>query len=579
MNTLSQIGKQISELFASMTPSARIMAALLVGVIVVSFGWILVLDQRSGKSYILGVLSPEEIRRAEQAFGSSMLGDYEIVGGTRIQVPSAERAAYLKALSDSGAVPAQWGDEIKKSLDSGIFDPPSLIARRQDVAKEQEFAMLLRRLPQVEFAAVECDELQRGFAREIEKVCNIQVHQYGNRPIDTNVLKHIAESATTYFAGLKKENVAVFDLGTSNIYRASNDPNAPDDNPVLNAQVDWESKYYKQVGELLSQYGAIKLGVSVELDPTLLEESEKIEFDPTGVATNASSSRSDTETNKPPTGGRPGTNPNALNNPQSIAATVAVPTSKTKESEESTTSQYGQNATKTKLAGLVPKSVKISVGIPESHYRKLFVHRWMLENPDSSEADLPAPTAPELSAIRDEVKLAVESAIDTIPVGMRDGEDRKPFIKVYSYTDLPLPSMPEPTMTATSMAWLAESWSTVAMVFLVLLSLGMMFSWVRSQQGDTEKERQFSEGFGLEVPFNVSDELDLSTGASGGLPGLSGGAAGGGDSDGDSDGDETREKPSFQLTGEDVKEDISSIIKENPEAAVNLLKSWIGDAA
>jgi flagellar biosynthesis/type III secretory pathway M-ring protein FliF/YscJ len=48
------------------------------------------------------------------------------------------------------------------------------------------------------------------------------------------------------------------------------------------------------------------------------------------------------------------------------------------------------------------------------------------------------------------------------------------------------------------------------------------------------------------------------------------------------DGDEMgadREKAKFDLSGEDMKEDLSTLIKDNPEAAVNLLKAWIGDAA
>ncbi len=35
----------------------------------------------------------------------------------------------------------------------------------------------------------------------------------------------------------------------------------------------------------------------------------------------------------------------------------------------------------------------------------------------------------------------------------------------------------------------------------------------------------------------------------------------------------------FQLTGEKVRDELSQIVRDNPTAAVNILRTWIGDAA
>ena len=95
----------------------------------------------------------------------------------------------------------------------------------------------------------------------------------------------------------------------------------------------------------------------------------------------------------------------------------------------------------------------------------------------------------------------------------------------------------------------------------------MMFNWVKSQQVDAETEQKFAEGFGIQVPEPPEDELDLSGDAD---------AATATDADGN-----PIASPSGVLdaTGQDVKEDLSNLIKENPEAAANLLKTWIGEAA
>lgn len=563
METLSQIGKQVSELFSSLTPSARIMAALMAGVIVVSLGWILANQENNNKVAVMGQLTPDEIRRAERAFGAASLGDYDIEG-SRIKVPFADRALYLKALADGGGMPMRPGEEMEKALEGGIFDPPSVISKREGLARQNEFAYSLQELDQVEKAFVSFDEQKKGFAQETEKVCSIRVKGYNDHPISTSVLRYIAEAATTHFAGLRPENVTVFDLGSANLYRPSNDPHGIADNPVLQAEKEWREHYLSQLRELLNHYGAVKLSANVVLDPTLVQETEKLQYDPKGVATQTSLKKSDIETAKLGSGGRPGANPNGVvgSGGLSVSQTSPEQTSKAKDSEENTQTEFGKEAVITKTAGLIPKEVNVSVGVPDEYYYKKFRVVWLRDNPGSTD-EPPAPTPVEMAAIKTEVEDAIKSAVATIPVNVQAGEDRRAYIDVYSYTELPLPEIPGPSIAETSLAWLGESWSTLAMIALVLISLGMMFSWVKAQPGSGETERRFAEGFGLRVPEQMADELDLSDGAADEL----------------GDGEEGKPGKSFDVTGADIKEDLSNLIKENPDAAVNLLKTWIGEAA
>ena len=570
MNTLSNISKQIADLLGSMTPQARVMAGLMFGVIVLSLGWIMSTTQTSSTSYILGYkpLSAEEIRQAEKAFGSASLTDWEVVG-SRIKVPTANKAAYLKALADSSALPARWDDEIKKSLEVGIFDPPSLTSMRHRDARATGLGRILEQLPQVDYAAVMFDEKSEGFARETKKVCSISVKQEGNQPIDQSILRKVAELATKTIAGLKKEDVAVFDLGSGALYRASNDPMSGDGNLVLEAQKKWEDHFTDKVHKLLGHIGMIKVGVSVGLNHTVSTESESVTYDPTGVTTLASSSRSDTESTKLPTGGQPGFEPNASSNqPQTLSASNSSSRQKVKESEETTKSQYGTEAKVTKELGLYPEEVRIAVSIPESYFKKKWTQLQILENKvdaDGQPVDPPPPE--EIAAIKADTISEVENQLSTMAVGIRSGQNRTPFFQVTSYTDFPAPPPEEITMSETALSWLGESWSTLAMIGLVLVSLGMMFNWVKSQQVDAETEQKFAEGFGIQVPEPPEDELDLSGDAD---------AATATDADGN-----PIASPSGVLdaTGQDVKEDLSNLIKENPEAAANLLKTWIGEAA
>ncbi|QDV27112.1 hypothetical protein [Aureliella helgolandensis] len=563
MNALSQIGKQITDLLASMTPSARIMAGLMVGVIVVSLGWIFNASNTTQYEPLLGgSFSNEQLDRMEYAFGEAQLRGYTRLG-RQIKIPSGEKDLYLKALAESNATPATWGSEMEKALNaSSIFESAEKLAGRKQNAKERELAGVLQQIRGIEFAAVFTDEMRTGFTRNTDRVCSVYVRGPFDEKISPSTLRTVSKMVSRSFAGLPEEKIGVIDLGSTNFYQASDDPNSLGENPYLTQQMEWEQKYKDQVASLLSNYGNIQLDVNVELDPTLEEESEKLSYDPTAVSVQSSTSRKDVENQRASPGGRPGAYPNEVttNGAASLTASALDQSSKTKESEENEKRIAGHEATRKRMAGLVPRKVSVFVGVPDSYYREVWLHRQELLPEAERETEYTLAAATEMQA---EIETQIRTAVAGIPVGIRAGEETKPFVNVTTYADLPAPEIAGPTFAENSMAWLGESWSTLALLLVLVMSLGMMFSWVRAQSTAPADEK-FSEGFGLEIPSQIDDELELSEAGEFTGDGVAGGA---------------RPKASFNLTGSDMKEDLSSLIQENPDAAVNLLKTWIGEAA
>ncbi len=563
MNALSDLGKQLSELFSSLTPSARIMAGLMAGVIVVSLGWIVSTEVSGDYESLLGgmTLSNAEMDRIETAFGDAQLRDY-YREGKQIRIPKGEKDQYLKALSSAKALPKEHGSEIDHAFqDSNVFESSEKFSARMQTGEERELANTLKRMPGIEFAAVRYDEKRKGFGRETESVCSIQLQGPYNQPIPDGTLRKIAEHVSKHFAGLPKSNISVLDLGTSNVFNESDDPRSASENPVLAARQQWESYLDGKIGSVLTEYGAVILNVDVEIDPTLVQEQEKLAYDPTAVTLQSIESRKDSENAKAAPSGPPGSDTNGIGmKPQRIESTAAGQSSKTKESEANERRVAGHDASRTEIAGLNPRKVAVTVGVPESHYRKVHNHRYLVSTPDAKPEDVPAPTPQQLTDIKTEIEATIRSAVETVAMGVRDGDDRKPYVSVYAYTDLARPEFPEPSVASNAMVWLGQSWSTLALIILVLVSLGMMFSWIKSQ-ADGESDRKFAEGFGLEVPENMGDQLDI------------------GDDEEGVEGGKSRSKPEFEVSGGEMKEDLSTLIKENPDAVVNLLKSWIGDAA
>lgn len=561
MNLISQIGEQIKQLFASMTPSARIMAGLMLGTIVVSLGWIFASPGGSSTENLLGgSFTNDQLDRMEAAFGEAQLRGYSREG-RQIKIPTGEKDQYLRALQASNAMPKTWGSEMDEALAGGnIFESSEKLSMRHRTAREREMAAIIERIPGIEFAAVSFDEKRTGFLRETDRVCSIYVQGPFNQEIGSSLLKKISKLASSTFAGLPEDRIGVFDLGSTNFYQASSDPNAAGENPYLTNQMQWEEYFTEKASAVLQDYGAVQLSVFVELDPTLEEESERLQYDPTAIALEVSASRTDSENQRAAAGGRPGANPNAVatNEPATLSAAGIDQSSKVKKSEENQRSVAGHEAIRTRVAGLVPKKVNVSVGIPESYYQRV----WAFRNP-SAEGEDPVPLLDaDLAKLKIEVEESVRKAVEGMPVGVRPGETADPDIAVYSYPDLPLTPIAGPTMTENALGWLSTSWSTVALLGVLLVSLGMMFSWIKSQ-GTAETDKKFAEGFGLEVPEYMGDELELSDLDSDGLA-----ADGSG-----------RAKPEFEVTGAEMKDDLSTLIKDNPDAAVNLLKTWIGEAA
>ncbi len=566
MNPLNQITKQITELVASMTPSARIMAGLLFATIVVSLGWIVSVQQTTSYEYLLGgkPMTEEQLLRLEIAFGDAGLSDYQREG-LRIRIPRINKDVYLKAIKSANAEPKVWHNSLDESLvTNNPFVSSDSLDKLVEAAHEKELARIIERIPAIHFAAVEYDEHRQGFARKTEQTASVQLQSNGLKPIDKNVLRNIAHMTSSYFAGLKPENVLVTDLGSTNFYKGSSNPNSPDQNPLLQAQSDWEQKYFNQILPLLDNYGDVRLAIGVEIDPTLQKQSEQLKYDPTVTTLQSQTSKKDSENSKLPPGGRPGTDPNAISNsPQSVTASqTPQQQSKAKEIAENVNGVAGHEATAMTQAGLVPTKVSVTVGVPESYYRKLWVMRAMAKDTKlAKESDVPAITDEDMKKLKDEAEASVKGAISGVLKQVREGDDRFPLVTVYNYADFPLPEIPKPAMSAVAMGWLAESWTTVALLVVVMTTLFMMMGWVKAQS-TSPRDKEFALGFGLEVPASASDELDL---------GETGSEAKAGEAE--------DEGPRFQVTGGEMKDDLSTLVKQNPEIAVNLLKAWIGDAA
>ena len=139
---------------------------------------------------------------------------------------------------------------------------------------------------------------------------------------------------------------------------------------------------------------------------------------------------------------------------------------------------------------------------------------------------------------------------------MIEGTNPYPHITVSTYTDLPgQPRRPADRCSAGS-TWLADNWQTLAMIVLGCFCLLMLRSMVRSTAG-----RPAPTQLRLHWPVRTArDWPRRPTRTTSPEPAAA-----------------LRKR--FQSSGPNLKAELHELVKENPDAAANVLRMWIGDAA
>ena len=175
---------------------------------------------------------------------------------------------------------------------------------------------------------------------------------------------------------------------------------------------------------------------------------------------------------------------------------------------------------------------------------------------------MPEMTPESLIAIQDETKRSVQEKINAILPKVAAGEDKLPRVLVDSYPDLPVQEPPPVSLATTSLEWLAQSWQMLALVGLVLAALVSLRSFAKTIP--VSNDRDFERGFDL--PLDDAIDIDLSSLTDAENDSFDSQPAG------------DASPPKLRTTGGDIKNDLTAMVRENPDAAATMLRNWITDS-
>jgi flagellar M-ring protein FliF len=571
MGFLNQSMAQMRDLWASMTPAARVTAALLLGVIGVSLGYLFQDYTGGAKEPLLSgaELSFDDANRMSAAMAEAGLNDFERQGN-QIFIPRGQKATYLGAVASAGALP--------RNLDTLLLDETSNISwltdsktrdARLKATRELMLSMVLRKMEGIEDAQVLFDvREEKGFTEGLATAA-VSVRPAAGEILSSRTARLIREAVSKMVAGLDPKNITVLDQLANTEYGGDSDIEADDyDSPYYQTKITYEKDMKSRIEQLLRDIPGLRVGVTAELDDKLQSQTRAVtstgetqtiheETDKTAITDTQLEDRG-------PVGARA---QGPLPPQQPAAEAVAKNEHKTETDTRDATSFVPTNEEVQTLAGLSPKDVRATVAYPSDY----LVEIWRQRNPDAAPEDKPPSTEIENITLEQESRITGAVA-QLLPRQPRDAP--YPNVKVTVYQSIKPPPVVEPSMANKTLMWASGNSGSLIMAGLAMVSLVMLRGMVKSIPAPETNVVLSMPG----ADGQAGGGLD-GGGYRGGDGAIAGTIGGGGESSGG--GKTAGDKPRARLRlkkGPSLKDDLTDMVREDPDAAAAILRTWISSA-
>ncbi|MDZ4820985.1 MAG: hypothetical protein SGJ20_18625 [Planctomycetota bacterium] len=550
---MNQATAQLNSLFRSMTLGARITAGLLLVVIVVSLAYLFNGRVSGPDSYLMGAepISGPELNAMQAAFGKANLKGY-VIEGNRIRVPRGEESVYMAALADGGAMPANFNNYLEDALEKGgPFASKSKTLEQLKIAKQRMLANIINGMQGIDSATVMFDSAdENGMSGRKIYTASVHVVTEGGVSLENSRVQAIRELVAGSYAGMSPQNVTLTDQ-TGFVSR----PTRPEDltngnmDMFTQAKLSHEEAFIKNIRDALAYVPGALVSCNVELNTEVERIERKSHHDPKTVPFSVIEESKTLSSQGPGPGGRPGMAQQGGTNQPAVIANTGGSRTEEEQSTRQEQNKVGGRSEEIRYAPLTPRRVTAAIGIPSSY----LVQVWRQLNPTPpgeepktpGESDLKLIEERETKKIQEQVAVLLPPADIAVPNPLEQ-------VKVTTFTSLPQAEIPEPTVAETAMVWAGDHWSTLGTGLLGLVGLIMLRSMVRGIPASKEPE--------------LASTLTLLK----------------------SEAETQAEKPTTEQktavaarlrrrdrTGPTMRDELVEIVREDPDAAANVLRNWI----
>jgi len=276
----------------------------------------------------------------------------------------------------------------------------------------------------------------------------------------------------------------------------------------------YESDYEQQVRKALTYVPGVTVSANVELEKELRREEKRVEIITQGGA----------------------------NQPANLNASLSQPNSRGEPIALSSDGAPAHNEITTESAGLTPKRVAISVGVPTSYFESV----WRQRHSDrAGKAHATVPEA-ELARVQAEEIAHIRGAVAALLPAPDSSTNASELVTVTPFSHVISAEVPEPSLVQTALGWLANSWIPVSGICLAVAGLLLFRSMVRSMArapgaAIALDATQFDE----QRPFAPAGSMPRPEGRS--------------------------------VLNRSLREQLVDVVREDPVKAANILRTWIGN--
>ena len=538
-----------------MTPAARITAALLLGVIVVSFGYLFQQHRAGPNEYLLNgeFLNPREADRIETAFAQANLSGYVREGG-RFRVPSGQKAAYLAAIADAGALPANFDTLMSEALTGSPFDSRPIQQQRIKSVLQRQLSMIVSEMDGVEHANVLYDVQEaKGFQKR-QVSATVSVRPAAGETLTAKRSQRIRAAIAGAIGGLQAQNVEILNLADSSSFLGGMEITPDDfDRPYFQNRTKYEQLMQHRITALLHKIPGINVQVSADLDPIIAQESRTLKAEGDAVQLRERNNTETISNTRQSAGQRPGLTANGPNG-AGVDENAETILSKTEINDVDNEFFPPTSEQVTTGASLVPTDVRVAVAIPSDYALRV----WKERNPDAAPDDVPSDDA--LLNIREETKTAIQNIVKPLLPEQIGKDEYNKVIQVSYFQSLTPDVVEGPSMANEALFWAGKNANTLLTAGFALFGLVMLRSMVKSIPPTDPAAPIAGPMLALETT----------------------GGADGPDSDEDEEeegGEEGAKRRKLKLKkGSGLRDDLTEIVREDPDAAAAILRSWISNA-
>jgi flagellar biosynthesis/type III secretory pathway M-ring protein FliF/YscJ len=516
MELLNKTYAQLADVVRSMTPGARFAAGALLIVVLASLGYLLNQQVSPQQSYLLGGEMFSTSQLREMQMALGKAGLEATVEGARIKVPRGQESKYMAALAESSALP-DFGGYLKKAVNgSGFMAYGPQQEARTKIAIQSELQLVISQMKGIESASVLIDqESRRGFREANIVTASVGVRPRGTGSLDEQTVAAIRSFVASAWAGLKPEAVTVVDLSGPRLFPGTG---------------GGESKPGAVVGSYAQNKKQLEADWQEKIERLLAPMvagalvTTNVELDP-----EVSNEEKSTQITGPTREGR---------------SPSAAPTTEKRIIRE----------------GRTPKRVTVSVAIPNTYYQEI----WRKQRPPVVGGYRREPDAQALAEIESAEKKKIEAAILPLLGNHELAVGPASQVAVTTFYPAVVAPLSPPTFRESAIAWLSQNWNSVGLGCLALVGLYLLRSMMKSLPATTPRNPAVARQAPPVMPPRprgvfADDELDRAVTT----PRTS-----------------APHSPLRRATATaTLRDELGDVVREHPDSAVNLLRTWIGNAS